>query len=278
MKIVVVGAGIAGSIFTRFAREAGHEVVVVAPDDKPDSLAATAILRKGYHAGKPEQIAAWEFAVETYERLGLELKRGAMTSGFRRLGSAETPDSDWLLIDPAAPLVVPDVKRTVVTVKGGNAWTGPEDRDRLAGDAVVAACGATGALAPSGKVTWGVTWLHADGALREPQHIRVYQYAPYRTLMGGVAGGQARVGSSSAATREKAVEQGKKMLDMAWHLGWLTTRDNWEMRLGARLKSDRLWWRDEESECWRLGGFHRTGYALAPAAARDLLERLTRPE
>lgn len=269
MKLVVVGAGIAGSCVARLAQERGWEVEVIAGERKPDSLAATAILRRSYHAGKPEELAAWDYAVETYDRWGIEMERGAGVASYRRPLSGEKADADWLLLDPAAPLVKAHTKRDVVSVFGKNAWFGRGNG--VSGDAVVAACGAVGDLAPSGKVTWGVTWLHSTDALKAPNAIRVYQYAPYRTIVGGVAGHRARVGSSSSVSEEGAVEQGRKMLKAAWDLGWLTTMDDWEMRIGARIKTDDHWRKAEDGH-WEIGGFHRTGYALAPTAAQLILD------
>lgn len=269
MKLVVVGAGIAGSCVTRLAQERGWGVQVIAGTRKPDSIAATAILRRAYHAGKPGEFEAWDYAVETYERWGIKMQRGAGVASYRRPLGGEKTDADWLLLDPAAPLVKAHVKRDVISVFGKNAWFG--HGDGASGDAVVAACGAVGDLAPPGDVTWGVTWLHSPDALKAPDDIKVYQYAPYRTIVGGVAGNRARVGSSSSVTEEGAVEQGRKMLQVAWDLGWLATLEDWEMRLGARVKTDDHWRRPDDGH-WEIGGFHRTGYALAPMAARELLD------
>jgi hypothetical protein len=246
---------------------------VIARGDEPDSLAATAVLRRGYHSGG--SLESWDYAIQCYERWGVRMARGGAVSSYRRLLAEPRADADWTLIDPAAPLVQADVKREVVSAHGGRVWFGPGAGE--AGDAVVVACGARGGLLrPAGAVggaivTYGVTWVHAPEALKEPEVMRVYQYAPYRTLLAGVAGGKARVGSSSAAGEEKAVEQGRKMLQTAWDLGWLTTLDEWEMRVGARLKSQEVWWREGDGH-WEIGGFHRTGYALAPGAARDVLD------
>jgi hypothetical protein len=268
-KLIVVGAGIAGSCVTRMARERGWDVTMIAGEGKPDSLAATAVLRRGYHAGRADEIEAWDYAVRMYAEWGVQMHRGAGVSSYRRPLGGEMADSDWLLLDPAAPLVKRDVMREVLSVHGARVWFGRGDG--VAGDAVVAAAGARGALAPSGALTWGVTWLHAPEALRAPEAVKVYQYAPYRTIVGGVAGGRARVGSSSSVSEEGAVRQAEKMLGVAWDLGWLTTRDGWEMRTGMRVKTDGHWRRNENG-VWEIGGFHRTGYALAPMAAREVLD------
>lgn len=273
MKLVVVGAGIAGSCVTRLAQERDWEVEVVAGERRPDSLAATAILRRGYHVGKPGELEAWDFAVGVYERWGIKMERGGRVASYRRPLGDEREDADWILLDPAAPLVRPDVRKEVISVFGKNAWWGRGAG--TTGGAVVAACGALGALAPSGAVTWGVTWLHSPDALKHPGDTKIYQYAPYRTIVAGVAGKRARLGSSSSVTEEGAVEQGRKMLKVAWDLGWLETTEGWETRLGARLKTEDHWRRAEDGH-WEIGGFHRTGYALAPMAAQQLLDDIAK--
>lgn len=268
-ELIVVGAGIAGSCVTRMARERGFDVTVVAGEARPDSLAATAVLRRGYHAGRAGELEAWDYALTMYAEWGVRMHRGGLVSSYRRPLGGEVADRDWLLLDPAAALVEADVRREVLSAHGGRVWFGRGDG--LAAGAVVVAAGARGALAPSGAVTWGVTWLHSEDALRAPEDVKVYQYAPYRTIVGGVAGGRARVGSSSSVSEEGAVAQARKMLGVAWDLGWLTTRDGWEMRVGTRIKTDDVWRRAEDGH-WEIGGFHRTGYALAPLAAREVLD------
>jgi hypothetical protein len=268
-ELIVVGAGIAGSCVARMARERGHEVTLIAGERRPDSLAATAVLRRAYHTGKPSELEAWDYAVGMYAEWGVQMTRGGVVSSYRKPLADPIEDPDWLLLDPAEALVKPDVVREVLSVHGVRAWYGRGDG--LVAGAVVAACGAQGALAPSGAVTFGVTWLAAPDALRAPDEVRVYQYAPYRTIVAGVAGGRARVGSSSSVSEEGAVTQARKMLGVAGDLGWLTTREGWEMRVGMRVKTDDHWRRAEDGH-WEIGGFHRTGYALAPMAAREVLD------
>lgn len=274
MKIIVVGRGIGGSMVSHLARERGHEVRIIAEDREPDSLAATAVLREAYHANKPAELEAYRYAVSWYRERGVELRQGAGVSSYRKPDAGPRQDADWLLMDPAEVLVQADTEGTVLSATADRAWTGTGDADCVRGDAVVLATGAAKLFAPEDPfITWGLTWTHDASALKDPGQVKVFQYAPYRTLIAGVTGVKARVGSSSAKTREKAIEQGKMMLRTAWELGWLATPAGWTRIEGARLKTERLWGR-EQSGAWRIGGFHRTGYALAPAAARDLLDEI----
>lgn len=271
MKLVIVGAGVAGSVLARLARERGHDAWIVAPHEEPNSLAATAILRRAYHNNKPDEQQAFDYAVEQYAMWGIPLIKGALYTS-HRTGDRERKDNDWLLIDPKAPLLPEDVQAHVVSVHGKRAWVGPGRC--IEGDAVVTAVGATGHLAPPGKLTWGVTW-EASGAhaVVQPDILRAHQYAPYKTLICGVIGGTSRLGSSSAIKYETAVAQSKKMLALAYEMGWVRSLGDWYPRMGARLQTPRQWWREPDGS-WRLGGFHRTGYALAPYAAAQLLGKI----
>lgn len=274
MKIVVIGCGVGGSMTARLGRERGHEVTVISDGNAPDSLAATAVLRRAYHAGNPAELEAWKYAVSMYRGWGVRLRKGGLASSYRRPDAAPRNDADWLLMDPAEVLVQPDMTGSVLTCGKNAAWLGADDDEVVRGDAVVIAAGAAKRFLPEdGTVTYGVTWMHNASALEDPDSVRIFQYAPYRSLMAGVTGVHARVGSSSAKTPEKALEQARFMLKCAWELGWLTTATGWTRVAGARLKTEKLWWR-EETGAWRIGGFHRTGYALAPATARDLLDEI----
>jgi hypothetical protein len=273
MRIAIVGAGAAGSMLAHHAQAAGHHVTVIASTDTPHSTAATAVLRRAYHLGKPDELAAFDYALDYYHTWGIKLVQGALYSTYRS-GASERADADWYLIDPADPLVMPDVLEDVLDVTGTCVWLGRGQY--IEADVVVLATGATGSLAATGKRTWGVTCQHSDpDALKLPHTLRAYQFAPYKTILAGVVNGNARLGSSSAGNLNTAMTQIHKMLKIAYERDWLTTMDGWEAIPGARLSTPNHWWRQSDG-VWRLTGFHRTGYALAPAAARELLTAIER--
>jgi len=273
MRIAIVGAGVAGSTLAHMARAAGHHVTLIANDSSPHSIAATAVLRRAYHAGKSDELVAFDYALDYYASRGIKLVQGALYSTFRG-GVAERTDTDWYLIDPAEPLLLADVRDGALAVTSERVWL--ERGICVDTDAVVLATGATSSLAASGKLTWGVTWEHpSPAALTQPHTLRAYQYAPYKTIFGGVVNGRARLGSSSAVTLGTAMSQAAKMREVVHARGWLTTMDGWGAIPGARLATPEHWWRQPDG-VWRLTGFHRTGYALAPAAARDLLQAIER--
>lgn len=272
MNIIVVGAGIAGSWFTRLAREAGHKVTLISAAT-PDSVAATAVLRRAYHAKNRDDQAAWDRSMDLYERFGFTFTSGATVTNYRTPG--ERPDKDWRLLDPAAPLLNPDVCASVRDVRR-NGITLRDDLHTLTADLVVKATGAsfgdyTGNF---GRRSYGVTWTNPDPEALGPG-LRIHHFAPYKTIAAGVAGGVARLGSSSASTPQKATDQAVKMLDLAVQLGITPSREGWTPILGSRLKLT-----DSRTPrvgkvfpygFWEMRGYHRTGYALAPADAEQLL-------
>lgn len=267
MKIIVVGAGIAGSSLTRLARAKGHEVTLFSAVP-PNSLAGVCILRRAYHSVPAERV--WfDRSVELYQNWAIPVKKGGYVTSYSRPGEPQRYDGDWRMVNPAHPLLPEDVQGTAIPIGGNAVVTAGEQRYEA--DAVVLATAGFGSDAAR---TFGGTWVNTDpNALRDVIHV--HHWAPYKTITAGVVGGQARLGSSSAKTAEQARLRGHDMMFKAVELGW-TTWDGWRLMLGTRWKSDRLFGR--EGKLWRLGGFHRTGYALAPAVAEELLWCLERAE
>lgn len=273
MNIIVVGAGIAGSWLTRLARDAGHKVTLIS-SAPPASLAATAILRRGYHAKDPDDLRSWDRSMELYRRSGFTFTSGATVTNYRLPGSRT--DKDWRMIDPAAPLVQPDLNTAVSEIWGKKVLliSGRE----LEADAVVRAVGASGSYAERfASVSYGVTWYNRDPAALGAG-LRIHHMAPYKTIAAGAVGGVGRLGSSSASTPEKATEQAVKMLELAVQLGITPSKDGWTPILGHRLKLvDPRIPRVEKVApwgFWEMRGYHRTGYALTPADAESLLDRM----
>jgi hypothetical protein len=270
MRFVVVGAGIGGSAFTRVARGAGHEVVLISDQDKIHSLAATAVLRRGYHKG-PEA-ATWDESMSFYRAWNIPLVSGAYVTNYRTPDKAEHFDKDWHLIDPAAPLLAPDVLTRVNTIYDGSVAT--PSGAVYTGDAVILAPG-TSPYALDGKVTWGVTWVHPDpGVLRRPEALQVHHWAPYKSIVAGPVGRRARLGSSSASTVESAHAQARVMLAAARDIGMIHSTVGWSAETGARLQTKEHHARYMGKRTWWFGGFHRTGYALAPSLAHRLISKL----
>lgn len=261
MRIVVVGAGIAGSSLTRLARAAGHEVTLVSGEYPPHSLAGMCILRRGYHVGKVIELRWFDRSLKLYEAWGVPVLTGGLVSSYRRPGADLRVDPDWRMVDPAAALLDPDIICDV---------TGPDDDlvVSLNADHVVMATG----RGEGGAYSYGCTWVNCDPErLRiDPRAVRVHHMAPYKTLCAGVVAGHARMGSSSAVNPKAAQEQAWKMMDLAREIGFASPV-GWELTTGRRYNGKRII-RHHPAGTWELSGFHRTGYAQAPAAAEVLLK------
>jgi glycine/D-amino acid oxidase-like deaminating enzyme len=263
--IVIVGAGIAGSALTRVLRDRGADVTLIS-SGQPHSLAATAVLRRAWHHGPQREL--FDESVDAYRRWRIPLAAGAQVTSYRRDGAR--PDRDWAFVHPAAPLVQPDLAAEVAAIRPGGVTLA--DGTGIPAGTVVRATGATGPLAIPGLVSWGGTWTApADAA----SGIKVHQYAPYKMIATAATGGQWRAGSSSAATPARAGVAADAQLDMAKARGLIPELPGrWRLLTGARVKTPdgQLYGRDQAG--WWMGGFHRTGYALAPAVARILADRL----
>jgi hypothetical protein len=267
VDLIVVGAGIGGSSVTRIARAHGHQVTLVS-EGPPHSLAATAVLHRRYHVGKPGELGLWGTSMALYDSWGVTKVQGGLVTNYRTPGRDPRADNEWAMIDPAAPLVPPDASGHVRDATGCTVTL--EDGSVLEAQSVVIASGATGNLSRAGRRSWGVTWVHDDiGVLHERSHVRVHHVAPYKKITATVLGGAARLGSSNASTPEKALTSGEKLLQQAYEAGMVSTVQGWRAVLGARLAAQPYTFRTP-SGAWGLGGFHRTGYALGPGAALDL--------
>jgi hypothetical protein len=262
VSLIVVGAGIAGSALTRILRERGVPVTLISQGE-PHSLAATAVLRRAWHSGAERDL--FDESLAAYRHWGIPVPAGAQVTSYRRDGAIADPD--WAFIHPAAPLLQPDITAEVTAISAGRA--------RLAGgkvidgDTVIRATGATGALAIAGKVTWGGTWITPGSG----EGITVHQYAPYKMIAAAGLGGSWRAGSSSANTSAKAIERARAQLQMALERRMVPDSARWELTVGARVRTAERYGRDPAGGWW-IGGFHRTGYALAPAVARQLADEL----
>lgn len=256
MRAVVVGAGIAGSSLALALREAGHEAIVVSdPASALDSMAAAAVLRRAWHAGTER--AMYDRSLGLYSARGVEVIRGGWVTSYLRPGAEPRWDKDWALMDPAAPLVSADVAGHAVPDGPGVRVSGIViDADR------VFWCPGAHARHCDGE-SWGVTWVHDDPAvLAQTDGLTVHVVAPYKTIVAGVVGGHVRLGSSSAATPDKAMAQADKLLGLFDHVGLVTSTKGWRAMLGRRVT---------RTGGATIGGLHRTGYALAPAMAEAIV-------
>lgn len=270
MKLIVIGAGIAGSSATRIARAKGWEVTLI--DHAPEQAAsrsALATIRPTWFA-KSER-ADLERSWEWYSAWGAAGSREAYVSNWR---SPEIKaQKDWWLVDPITPLISPDIKERVATIDTQSVTT--DSGQIIEADAILNCTGGYGeALAREVTLFAGVTWISHNAKLDYPNY-RVHHLRPYKSLSAAQINGVTRVGSSIATTEKKAIDEGKEMLMTAIALGIVKTGD-WEMSLGWRAKGaggKPIYPKLGERNAY-LSGLARSGYGLSPAIAEKWIDSL----
>jgi hypothetical protein len=256
--LTVVGAGVAGSALTRIAKERGHHVRLVADDTAYASHVALAIVRPSYASKDPNGRLACEFSLEEYRKAGCQIVEGAEVSTWMRT----TPklEKDWWSVDPLGYLLEPDEYDHVE-----RDWVDPNTEFTIH---------ATGHALDEGSRTFGYTWMSLDPGALSFRGLRVYHFAPYRTVDGVSYDRGCRLGSSVARTKEAARAQAHKQFEIARRLGWIVS-DDWLVYGGERGYRENVAQREAERR-WSLGGFHRSGWSLAPFYAARVIEEVER--
>lgn len=252
MKTIIVGKGLAGTWLARELHGRGHDVTVI-HHEEPGSSAAIALLRSTYLA--PEERSLLAPALARWNHLDQEILTGARAT--RKGSPKDLHEADWYAVHPELPRLEPDIRVLQAHAKPLSetmVWT---PKGEVEGDMVVW-CDAGGA----GHRTYGCTWVHDDpGALVDS--FRVHQWAPYRVIAGARYSDHARMGSSSAGSLLKAIDQASRVFAEAQEAGMLTTERGWKRLDGTRLQRPLSLTKNEFG--WRWSGFHKNGYALVPA-------------
>lgn len=257
MDITIVGNGVGGSALAREATKRGHRVKLIGGAAQA-SLAALAVVKESYIGREPDAAEAIQYALLAYEAAGCEVVRGASVTTKTRL--EPKLESDWYAVDPIPFLLKPDY--TSSQIRPG--WRDPE------ADATVHATGAAGL---EGRKTFGVTWVNGDPRALRVTGLSVHRYAPYRSADAIAFRSGCRLGSSASASLLGARSEGSRLMDVARQLGWVAADSGWAQIVGVRVQRADLI-EQIRPDLWTFGGFHRSGWSLAPLRARDLLERL----
>jgi glycine/D-amino acid oxidase-like deaminating enzyme len=271
MKLIVIGAGIAGSSATRIARTKGWDVTLI--DNAPEvagSRSALATIRPTWF-DKAERVdleRSWEW----YSAWGATGSREAYVSNWR--DREVKKQKDWWLVDPLLPLVEPDVKERVVGIYKNYVTT--DAGQLIEADAILNCTGAYGSELSSGVSLFaGVTWISTNAEI-DYSPYRVHHLRPYKSLSVAQVNGVTRLGSSIAATADKAIDDGKEMLMTAIALG-IVKSGEWEMSLGWRAKGKGgipIYPELGERNAY-FSGLARSGYGLSPAIAEKWIDSVS---
>jgi hypothetical protein len=269
MKLIVIGAGIAGSSATRIARSKGWDVTLIdhAPEQSASRSALATIRPTWFNKAERKGLErSWEW----YSTWGAAGTREAHVSNWKN--KEVKTQKDWWLVDPILPLVAPDLVERVVGIYKTFVTTPTKE---IAADAILNCTGAYGDdLAHDVTLFAGVTWISHNAEL-DYSPYRVHHLRPYKSLSAAQINGVTRVGSSIAKTADKAIDDGKELLMTAIALGIIKSGD-WEMSLGWRAKGKgglpiypELGMRNAY-----FSGLARSGYGLSPAIAEKWLDSL----
>jgi glycine/D-amino acid oxidase-like deaminating enzyme len=269
MKLIVIGAGIAGSSTTRIARDKGWDVTLIdyAPHKSASRSALATIRPTWFDKSEREDLErSWEW----YSKWGAAGSREAHVSNWR--DRSVKKQKDWWLVDPILPLVEPNLNERVIEI-GANYVT--TDHSQIEADAILNCTGAYGAdLAHDVTMFAGVTWISNNAEL-DYSPYRVHHLRPYKSLSAAQINGVTRVGSSIATTADKAIDDAKEMLMTAIALGIVKSGD-WEMSLGWRAKGKGgipIYPELGQRNAY-FSGLARSGYGLSPAIAEKWLDSL----
>ena len=264
MRVLVVGAGIAGSSFARLGAEAGLDVTVVAdPRLVRSSEAALCVTRPSWFAGQALEECEW--TLDWYRG------HGWLTDGIARYGSYRSTKVEarpgYFAVDPVAPLVDPDIL---------DDWRNVADDYDLR----VLARGAHSDL-DWRRQHGATTIVDSDG---HALPLVAYHDRP-RSVMFAVChdGDTVRGGSSKAPTAEQAIERQQRDYEKALALGlvsWIEPGHvgDASMISGVRLVPPKwvepgaLRWLDDRTVA--VEGFGRVGYSLAPARMAALVRQV----
>lgn len=258
MDLTIVGNGVGGSSLARLARAAGHNVMLIGGQASA-SQAALAVVKASYLEAEADGTEAVRFALERYADAGCEIHMGAMVS------SKSKPEAklegDWYAINPTPFLLKPDFHSAEIPA----GWKDKETEVTIH---------ATGAAGLEGKRSFGVTWYNADPRALTVDGLNVHRYAPYRSADAvRYRTGGCRLGSSSSASLAGARTAATRIFDEAQQRGWIGTTSGWLALVGVRVKRQAI---SEEVApgVYAFGGFHRSGWSLAPLRAAQLLEKI----
>lgn len=266
-RLLVVGAGVVGSAAKRIATDHGWHCTLVDPDPaRAASRAALATIRPQWLGANGKTVAgrSWRW----YEKWQATVTRTATVTSYR--DPRPRQQSDWWLIDPERVLVDPDLALDVKRVDDRNGRIVAEPLYDDWFDACLIATGAHDPRLIDGYTPQhGATLIHRD--LDLPQPLHVHHLRPYHSLTIGRVNGVTRLGSSVAATADKAVAEVHRMRETAEQLRLVPRVDGWQLVVNVRAKAPQPLTPQAGQRRAVIGGLGRSGYGYAPALVAQWL-------
>lgn len=277
MRIAVVGAGIAGSCAARVLRDDGHEVIVFDPNPSLSaSQCAFAVTRTSWWSAGVERDRVRR-SIGWYDDRKWVVTTAATVYDVRR--GKTTMQGDHYLIDPTAPLVLPDVRTKVrgwyadpagvivKTAAGGERF----------GALVLAAGPGTADLTPdTGQVSYGGMFVAQRDRVAADGYLSLLRRTDRLSYTAAYVNGQTRIGASRCATPEQARRLAEGIRDRLLSEGVVTgSADDYVYRSGVRYTTARPGAERLGERVWSLTGLARSGYSLAPAAAMEITDEIT---
>lgn len=252
MDLIVVGAGVAGSVLTSMARLQGLETLLIDADpQQAGSRWALAVLRKSWDPDTQE-------ALDWYSLNGELSQPDTLVTDY--MGRKKL-QRDWYFVDPRDALTKPDVEAYVTSMARGVAFT---DGGRYEARRIVVAFNETV------HESWGCTAYSSDAKVLEAE-ARHHWLRPFHgiTVVTG-RDGIVRLGSSVAPSQAAAEARTRRMVREAEELG-LVSSGTWTYGSGRRYARSSP---SSYGGVTYLGGAAQLGFTLAPARAREALHSM----
>jgi hypothetical protein len=271
MKILVAGAGIAGSCAAHVLRDAGHDVVLADPaPDTAASRCAFALTRIAWWSGAPKIRVVR--SLNWYQARGHIVTSSATVHDVRR--QRTTIQGDHYLISPTGPLVPRDLAASV------GWWDERADgvlvdfrhwiREQY--DALVVAAGpaSAGLLSwPADGCSYGGIHTAPGNLLTDGGQLALLRRTDRLSYTAAFVAGETRIGASRCSSPEQAHRVADGIRDRLLSEGLVKGAD-WAYRSGTRYATASPGAVRISRRVWSLTGLARSGYALAPAAALDI--------
>lgn len=284
--VVIIGAGVAGSCAARVAHERGLTACIVSDPDAPPAASRAAIgVISGHNHYLKHNKANWTLqaarttrSIACWRTWGLLCSDTALTSDWRAPSVALVKDG-YYVVDVDRALLQPDYLGRALRVEQQRVWMNGWAHPLTARYGVIVAAGPSAPLfgVPILKQSFGATLVYDGLAPAERQTAYRYRSTPYSSMTLMFNGRTLRVGSSDVTKIEQAVGRldahVQKLPGQLQSLLPLGIEPVY--RVGQRVNTASLetpWNPLYDGRVVHVTGLGKLGYALAPAAAHEVIE------